>query len=144
MDEFSQGVRRRRNGKLISVLRHGLRGHQPKDRANILASYAERGITPPESQDSPPTVDPRFSLYWTAYMDLQTERPPSLFKDKKTIPQRIPWSAIANYCQYHDLDVDELKRYVWALDAEMIDVMTAPESHEETPPPKPKPGDSNG
>lgn len=121
------------------MLRHGLRGHLPKDRANILASYAERGIAPPETQEKPPQVDPRFSLYWTAYMDLQSERPPSLFKDKKSVPQRIPWSAIANYCTHHGLNVDELKRYVWTLDDEMIEVATVPESHDDTPP-----GDSNG
>jgi len=115
------------------VLRHGLRGHQPKDQGHIAASYAERGLAVPEVIEKPPTVDPRFNLYWTAYMDLQTERPPSLFKDKKAIIQRIPWSAIANYCRHHGLNVDEMKRYVWQFDDEMIQANTAPDKHEEPP-----------
>lgn len=55
-------------------------------------------------------------------MDLQSERPPNLFKDKKPVPQRIRWSSIAHYARHHGINVDELKRYIWRCDDEMIAV----------------------
>lgn len=59
-------------------------------------------------------------LYWTAYTDLQHERPPARYVEGKPVAQRIPWSAIANYARFHGLNVDELKRVIWAIDAEFI------------------------
>lgn len=60
--------------------------------------------------------------YWTAYSDLQHERPPNLYEKGtgKPIPQRIPWSAIARYATHHGMNVDELKRVIWACDSEFI------------------------
>lgn len=68
--------------------------------------------------------------YWTAYSDLQHERPPNLYEKGtgKPIPQRIPWSAIARYATHHGMNVDELKRVIWACDSEFIgDISPEPE-----------------
>lgn len=54
----------------------------------------------------------RFQLYWNAFVDLLTER---------TTRHSIPWSAIARYADHHGVDVDELKRVVWALDKTLRD-----------------------
>lgn len=59
-------------------------------------------------------------LYWTAYSDLQDERPAARYVDKKPVIQRIPWTAIARYADHHGLNVDELKLFVWAMDKEII------------------------
>lgn len=59
-------------------------------------------------------------LFWSAYSDLQHERPPALYVDGKPKPQRIPWTAIAAYARHHRLNVDELKRVIWAMDEEII------------------------
>jgi hypothetical protein len=50
---------------------------------------------------------------------LQHDRPPALFVDGKPKPQRIPWTRIAHYARFHGLNVDELKRVIWALDDEI-------------------------
>lgn len=55
-------------------------------------------------------------LFWSAYADLQHERPPARYVDGEAVPQRIPWSAIAGYARYHGLNVEELKRVIWSLD----------------------------
>jgi hypothetical protein len=55
-------------------------------------------------------------LYWQAYADLQHERP-ATFGGKT---RRIGWSSIANYAKHHGLNVDELKRFIWALDSEFL------------------------
>jgi len=96
-------------------LRHGLRGIQG-DESNIAASYRERGLPPPEHITAPPAIEPEHKLYWQAYADLQHERPASFGKGAR----RISWSSIARYAQYHGLNVDELKRYIWALDSEFL------------------------
>jgi len=65
---------------------------------------------------------------------LQHERAPPLFnKAGKAIHQRIPWSAIAAYARHHGLDVDELKRIIWACDSEFLnaDLQAEPEAIEQ-------------
>lgn len=70
----------------------------------------------PDDIAEPPAIIAGAYLFWSAYVDLQTERPPALYSDQKPVPQRIPWSAIANYARHHGLNVDELKQAVWAMD----------------------------
>ena len=138
MDEFSHGARRQSPGKLLTVLRHGLRGIQG-DEENIAASFKERNLPVPDHITEPPAISPEFSLYWTAYADLQHDRPASGMGGKT---RRIPWSAIAAYARHHGLNVDELKRYVWALDSELIE---AKPIDSDAPEPDPKPEtDANG
>ena len=60
-------------------------------------------------------------VFWIAYRDLQHERPPARYVDGETIPQQIPWSAIAAYARFHGMNVDELKLIVWSLDALIIE-----------------------
>jgi hypothetical protein len=133
MDEFSHGARRQSVKKLLTVLRHGLRGIQG-DEDNIAASYKDRGLPVPDHITEPPSIRPEFSVYWTAYADLQHDRPPPSFSG--TI-RRIPWSAIAGYARHHGMNVDELKRYVWRLDSELIESKgvdsDVPESDEDQP-----------
>lgn len=125
MDEFPNGFRGGRIGKLLDVLRHRLRGIQG-DEDNISRSYVERGLPVPAHIAEPPKVDPNHSLYWTAYADLQHERPQSIMGGS---PHRITWSSIANYARHHSLNVDEMKRVIWALDSEFIGGVTpAPET----------------
>lgn len=139
MDEFSHGARRQSPGKLLTVLRHGLRGIQG-DEQNIAASYKERGLPVPDHITEPPAIMPEFSLYWTAYADLQHDRPAPSFSGKL---HRIPWSAIAAYARHHDLNVDELKRYVWRLDTEMIESKPVESEAPEADEPEPE-TDANG
>lgn len=95
----------------------------------IAANYRERGLEPPDHIEKPPAPDPHSLMYWTAYADLQHERPPNLYdKENNPIRQRIPWSSIARYARYHGMNVDELKRVVWACDSEFIgDLSPEPE-----------------
>lgn len=115
MDKLSRAVRGKSVGKLLEVLRHRLRGIQG-DEDNIAASYRERGLPPPEHIETPPAVEPENLLYWQAYADLQHERPPTFSGNAR----RIGWSSIAQYAKHHGLNVDELKRFIWALDSEFL------------------------
>jgi len=138
MDELSQRVRRQSIGKLLTVLRHGLRGIQG-DEENIAASYKERNLPVPAHITEPPAVALEYTVFWTAYADLQHDRPPSGMDGKV---RRIPWSAIAGYARHHDINVDELKRYVWALDTELIESKSV---DSDAPEPDPQPEtDANG
>ena len=108
------------------MLRHGLRGIKG-DEQLIADSYAERGLPVPDHIAVPPTIEPAHQLYWTAYADLQHDRPDSGFSGGM---RGIPWAAIARYATHYGLNVDELKRFIWALDSEFI---TATKKPEETP-----------
>ena len=129
MDEFPHRARRGKPGKLLEVLRHRLRGIQG-DESNIADSYAERGLPVPAHIAEPPSVKRELALYWTAYADLQHERPLAMTGGIR----RIPWSAIAHYARHHDINVDELKRYIWALDTEFIEGTRAPDAAPEQTP----------
>lgn len=128
MGQLSRGARGKSPGKLLDVLRHGLRGIQGAEE-NLANSYRERGLPVPAHISAPPRIADNYQVYWQAYADLQHERP--LHPTGKMM--RIPWSAIANYCQHHGLNVDEMKRYIWALDSEFLTTkMPAPQ--QERPP----------
>ena len=122
MDELSERSRGPSTGKLLDVLRHKLRGI-PGDEDNIAGSYIERGLPVPDHIAEPPEIQREFSLYWTAYADLQHERPMSY----GSTPCRITWASIAGYARHHGLNVDELKRFIWALDSEFIGSKVAPD-----------------
>lgn len=125
MDELSRSVRGNRAGKLTEVLRHGLRGMaDPQDQDNIAKSYIERGLPVPEQLTAPPRILPEHQLYWTAYADLQHDRPDSGFGGKL---RRISWASIAKYAEHHHLNVDDLKRFIWALDSEFINAKKKPD-----------------
>ena len=126
MDELSRGARGQSPGKLLTVLRHGLRGLQG-DEGLLADSYRERGLPVPDHLLAPPRVEDEYSLYWSAYADLQHERPPAM---PGRPSNRIPWSAIARYSTHHGLNVDELKRYIWALDSEFINSKPVPSDPE--------------
>lgn len=128
MDQLPRSVRGKSAGKLTFVLRHGLRGIKG-DESNIADSYRERGLPVPEHIATPPSIEPEHRLYWVAYADLQHDRPdPGLNGGMR----RITWSAIANYARHHGMNVDELKRFIWALDTEFINSKTAPDPDAET------------
>ena len=123
MDKLSHRVRGTSPGKLTLVLRHGLRGLKGDE--NLLAeSYRERGLPVPEHLAKPPSIEPEYQLYWTAYADLQHDRPDAGFGGGM---RRISWHSIAAYARHHGLNVDELKRFIWALDTEFIASKVAPE-----------------
>ncbi len=123
MDELPNRARRGSAGKLLEVLRHRLRGIQG-DESNIADSYAERGLPVPAHIAEPPKVEQSNALYWVAYADLQHERPLAMTGGLR----RIPWSAIAHYARHHSINVDELKRFIWALDTEFIEGTPAPDT----------------
>lgn len=104
--------RRGRKGKLTAVLDHQLRIGDAKVSDTIIAAYKERGLQPPEHLEAPPLIEPRFSVYWEAYRDLQTER----VQRQAT----IPFNAIASYARQYGLDVDRLKRIVWKVDEVLL------------------------
>ncbi len=112
MVEFPRGARRGRGGKLTAVLDHALRVGDVEVSESIIAAYKERGLTPPEHLEAPPTIDPQFFVYWEAYQDLQTER--------RTPRGRIPVLAIVKYCQAYGLDPDTVKRIVWKVDTVLL------------------------
>lgn len=102
-----------RKGKLTAVLDHQLRIGDAKVSDNIIAAYKERGLQPPDHLEEPPLIEKRFTVYWEAYRDLQTER----IQPRAT----IPFSAIARYAQQFGLDVDRLKRIVWKVDEVLLE-----------------------
>lgn len=104
--------RRGRKGKLTAVLDHQLRIGDAKVSDTIIAAYKERGFTPPEHLEEPPVIEARFTVYWEAFRDLQTER----VSPRAT----IPFSAIALYARQFGLDVDRLKRIVWTVDEVLL------------------------
>jgi hypothetical protein len=95
----------------------------PQDQDNIAKSYIERGLPVPERITAPPRIAPEHQLYWTAYADLQHDRPDPGFRGGM---RRIPWGAIARYASHYGLNVDELKRFIWALDSEFLNATTTP------------------
>jgi len=99
------------------------------DEQLIADSYAERGLPVPEHIATPPQIEPEHMLYWTAYADLQHDRPDAPLGGTM---RRIPWHCIARYAQHYRLNVDELKRFIWALDSEFINSRTAPLDDDET------------
>lgn len=106
----------------------------PQDQDNIRASYEAEGLPVPEQLLEPPTVGRDFVLYWQAYSDLQHDRPESVMGGKV---RRIPWATIAAYASHHGLNVDELKRYIWALDSELIGAAPNQEGQTEDEEPRP-------
>ena len=110
-------------GKLRDVIRHKIRGIAG-DEDLIAANYRERGLEPPEDVKNPPAIIPAAYLFWLAYSDLQHDRPPALYYNGKPRSQRIPWTKIAQYARFHGINVDELKRVVWALDDELAGAAT--------------------
>ncbi len=109
-----QGVPRRgRKGKLTAVLDHQLRIGDAKVSDTIIAAYKERGIQPPEHLEEPPLIESRFTVYWEAYRDLQTER----VNPRGT----IPFNAIGAYARQFGLDVDRLKRIIWKVDEVLLE-----------------------
>lgn len=113
MGSVPGGPRRGRKGKLTAVLDHQLRIGDAKVSDTIIAAYKERGLQPPEHLEEPPLIEKRFTVYWEAYRDLQTER----INARAT----IPFSAIASYAQQYGLDVDRLKRIVWKVDEVLLE-----------------------
>jgi hypothetical protein len=61
-----------------------------------------------------PDIEPSMALWWHAYHDLKTERPPGGLC-------AIPYFAIVHYADYHKLDLGLLKQIIWGLDSIFIE-----------------------
>ena len=112
MVKFPGSARGRRLKKLINVLDHMLRVGDEAVSESIIKAYRERGLTPPEHLEAPPTIKPGHYVYWEAYQDLQTER----VHPRGT----IPINAIVKYAQAYQLDFDVLKRIIWRVDKTLL------------------------
>lgn len=86
-----------------------------------MADAVRRGHQPrlPTRVENAPQVQLGLELYWIAYSDLTTCRPPSF----AGVPP-IPWTAIATYAQINMLDHEQfsdLVYFVRQLDDEFMD-----------------------
>lgn len=80
-----------------------------KAAAQVQAQYAELNRLPPARVGDVPEIEPSFLIWWVAWQDLKTDRPPGGLYS-------IPHSAIALYADRYNLDLELLKRIIWGLD----------------------------
>lgn len=105
---------------------HGERGKKLKERlffeleigsknaAKIQSQYASMGQPAPGRPGNPPTIEPSYELWWNAWQDLSTTRPPGGLAT-------ISYTVMADYADRKGLDLDQLKQIIWGLDQEFLD-----------------------
>lgn len=113
MVSLPRSSRGKSHGKLTEVLGHQLRVGDAKIAATIAAAYKERGLTPPENIEKPPSIRQEYLVYWEAYRDLISER----LQPRGPIPSL---SVIA-YADAYGLDREALKRIIYAVDRVLTD-----------------------
>ncbi len=113
MDALPRSPRGKSDGKLTDVLDFQLRVGDVKVAESIVAAYKERGLTPPDSVETPPAIAPEFLVYWEAYRDLISER--------RTPRGPIPALSVIAYADAYGLDRESLKRIVYAVDRVLTD-----------------------
>ena len=74
MVSLPRSSRGKSHGKLTEVLGHQLRVGDAKIAATIAAAYKERGLTPPEHIEKPPSIRQAYPVSWEAYRDLLRNR----------------------------------------------------------------------
>lgn len=57
--------------------------------------------------------------FWQAFWELDTCR---VFAD--TVPCKIPWTAVKEYAEYHDVDFDYLWRLIVCIDGAFVEYHT--------------------
>lgn len=80
----------------------------------MLAPHIQRGHAIPAKIADRPEIAEGFELYWSAYLDLVSER---------TENNKIPWRAAREWATYHELDPDQfeiLKGVLFGLDQTYI------------------------
>jgi hypothetical protein len=61
---------------------------------------------------NPTELPDEYRIYWTAFIDLISCRPPG----GKAM---IPWTAIQQFASTQGIPVDELKTVIWSLDHQL-------------------------
>jgi len=83
-----------------------------ENKGKILAALKERGLQPPDSLADESGDPGDYSLYWTAFRELLSERPP-------VKNARIPWGSIQAYAQHIGVEADHLGRITRALESRL-------------------------
>ena len=76
-----------------------------------MADAVMRGHLPklPKRVEEAPDVDVGLYLYWQAYSELTTCRPPATLGGCNS----IPWTACAEYARFHSFDYDQFSDLVY-------------------------------
>lgn len=81
------------------------------DREWEVEARQKRGLPIPDWMKDKPVVPPYLVWFWTAYWELDTCRTWTY-----GYPRAIPWLAVKQYADYHDMDFDYLFGIVYRMD----------------------------